>query len=136
MKQKLFHGILAMMMLCVAMTLTACGGDDDDGGGGNSGVVDIEALVGRSFHKQETTYGGNVETKHTTIYFKNAYFAVVHIWGNGDDADGHYHWDHGEIDCTFTISGNKITIPVYERNELLETLVVEVRNNSLVGYSG
>lgn len=134
--KKLFYCTL-LLFAGVLIGLASCSSDHDNDDPDSGTPVDISALIGRSFHKIVTSVGEDmVETKHISIYFKSEYFATVSIWGYDLDMDGKQRWNHGDIDCTYTVNGNIIHIPVYNRDKvLLEDLYLIVKDNSLVGYS-
>jgi len=112
MKKSLFVWMTIVLMGAMSVSLTACGSDDDgDGGSGGSGNINPASLVGWAFEKSDEYYGSsNLETTYWTIEFKTENFVMVHMRGNGMDEDGSYRWDHGEIDCMYTVRGNQVTI--------------------------
>jgi hypothetical protein len=121
MKNRILQWMSVLLMGIAVFGVTACGGDDSNDDGGST--ISAGSLVGWAFEKTEQYAStGNVETAHWYIEFKTTNFVMVHMWGNGYDEDGSYRWDHGEVDCMFTVSGNKVLITY--KNDIGEQEIV------------
>ncbi|MBR1547272.1 MAG: hypothetical protein IJ637_00895 [Prevotella sp.] len=133
MRKELLSWVSILLMGFACLGFSACG-DDGDGDGGGSSNISPSTLVGWAFQKTEKTYGGNIETVNWYVEFKTTNFAMVHMYGNGIDEDGTYRWDHGEIDCMYTVSGNKVIIE-YTNSNTTEMVELVFKNGVPNGWS-
>lgn len=125
---------MAMFVIAVvAGMMVSCGGDGDDDGGG-SGSLDITKLIGKTFTKKDASYGTtDGAQKFYEVEFKNERLATVHMYGRDLGDYGYERWDWGTINCTFSVSGNTITIP-YQNDQFQETIVMVCKNNMPEGW--
>jgi len=117
---------LAMLMVTVFSSgIVSCGGDDDEeNGGSGSDTINVNALIGASFFMTDEYKGGseNIERTRREITFLSRNTVQVQVSGFGYDTDGRYSWDYGQKVCTFTVNGNKMTIPYHGDNNYHETI--------------
>ena len=128
--------LLKMMVLLMSVSLAACGGDDEEGST-SSKTISRKALAGQTYYKSEQTGGSeNIETKKWMVAFKSENFASVQVYGSGYDDDGRYSWDYGVKDCTYSVNGNKVTIPYAGDNDYRETIEMVFTETGPIGWSG
>lgn len=130
---------LAMLMVTVFSSgIVSCGGDDDEeNGGSSSATINVNALIGASFFMTDEYKGGseNIERTRREITFLSQNTVQVQVSGFGYDTDGRYSWDYGQKVCTFTVNGNKMTIPYNGDNNYHETIELTFSNNLPVGWT-
>lgn len=133
-KKRFVYLMTIMMAVTLGIGVTSCGGGDDSDGGGGSSIT-ANSLVGWAFEMSDKYVGGeNIETSYYYIEFKTPNFVMVHNWGNGIDVDGNYRWDHGEVDCMFTVSGNTVKID-YKNSDWSKEIVLVFNGDTPKGWT-
>lgn len=136
MKRAFLHSLPALLVGILALAMTSCS-SSDEGDDAGSKTISRKALVGQTYYKSEQTGGGeNIETKKWTVTFKSENFASVQVYGSGYDDDGRYSWDYGQKDCTYSVNGNKVTIPYAGENDYRETIEMVFTETGPIGWSG
>jgi len=133
-KKRFVYLMTIMMAVTLGIGVTSCGGGDDSDGGGGSSIT-ANSLVGWAFEMSDKYVGGeNIETSYYYIEFKTPNFVMVHNWGNGIDVDGNYRWDHGEVDCMFTVSGNTVKID-YKNSDWSKEIILVFNGDTPKGWT-
>lgn len=138
MKKTIWMMLVMFTASVLAAGLVSCGGgDDDDDDIAGSGTINVSALIGASFFMTDEYKGGseNIERTRREITFLSQNTVQVQVSGFGYDVDGRYSWDYGQKVCTFTLSGNKMTIPYSGDNNYKETIEITFSNNMPVGWT-